>query len=109
MSAKQGGYAVGPTLKPGESAWPCQWEQDPRIDDGHLHAWESVVVTSAVGGFDEVVRCASCHAPRCGNVHDDDPCMNRRHHFDCHRYRSGRREHLGGLAASCACPIGGTP
>lgn len=98
------GYRVGAVLAPGERPWDCQWEQDARIDDGHAHDWETVLLgASDHDRVEEVVRCASCHAPRCGSSHDDDPCMKRRHHSDCHRYLSGRSDHLGGMASSCAC------
>jgi hypothetical protein len=100
------GYSVGPTLAPGEPPWPGMWEQDPRIDDGHAHVWECCLL--AADGLhrlwiEEIVRCAVCLAPRCGHSIDDDPCMERRHHRACHRYLSGRREHLGGLAQTCGC------
>lgn len=100
------GYSIGPTIPATEDPWPIGWEQDPRIDDGHAHEWESCLL--AADGqhrtrIEEVVRCATCHAPRCGSSTDPDPCMKRRHHRDCHRMLSGRREHLSGLAAGCAC------
>lgn len=94
------GYGVGPTLDPDERPWPIGWEQDPRIDDGHAHNWECVLL--AADGYrrsriEEVVRCSTCHAPRCGHVHDQDPCMERRHHDGLHIYLSGAYEPLGGL------------
>jgi hypothetical protein len=89
----------GPTLAEGEAPFPLGWEQ---VDDTCEHEWETVLLL--VGRrVEEVVRCEHCHAPRCGHVHDDDPCMKRRHHRDCHRYLSGRREHLSGLATTCGC------
>jgi hypothetical protein len=95
-----GGYRVGPTLAAGEPAWPSGWEQDPRIDDGHTHEWETVLLHGH--RVEEVVRCSICLAPRCGHVHDADPCMGRRHHRACHHYLSGRREHVG-TAQTCGC------
>lgn len=95
------GYTVGPTLESGAQPWPIGWEQDPHIDDGHEHRWETLLLTGH--RVEEVVRCAVCSAPRCGHSTDDDPCMKRRHHFDCHRYLSGRSEHLGGIASRCRC------
>jgi hypothetical protein len=81
-----GGYTVGPTLAPDERPWPILWEQSPTLDDCD-HTWESVLL-AADGLYrariDEVIRCSVCHTPRCGYVHDDDPCMLRRHHFTCH-------------------------
>lgn len=66
------GYRVGAVLAPGERPWDCQWEQDARIDDGHAHDWETVLLgASDHDRVEEVVRCASCHAPRCGSSHDD--------------------------------------
>ena len=98
------GYRVGRTLSPGERPWSVIWEQDPRIDDGHPHDWETVLLGATDHQrVEEVVRCTTCHAPRCGHSTDDDPCIRRRHHRDCHRYLSGRREHLGSLATGCDC------
>lgn len=94
------GYKVGPTLAEGEAPWPIMWEQSEHLDD-HEHVWETVLLHGY--RVEEVVRCSSCHAPRCGHVHDDDPCMERRHHRACHRYLSGRREHLSDLPALCGC------
>ena len=76
--------------------WPLFWEQDPRIDDGHAHEWEMVVVEPYRGGREAVTRCASCHCPRCGHTFDDDPCLERRHHRGLHIYESGRYEPVGG-------------
>lgn len=94
------GYAIGPNLPPDERPWPYSWEQDPRIDDGHAHAWE-LVLLQGDGRHrrytEEVVRCASCHVPRCGHSRDDDPCMERRHHRGLHIHLSGRYEPLGGI------------
>ena len=101
---RSGGYRVGPTLAPGERPWPITWEQDQRIDDGHRHVWESVLLGAADHQrVEEVVRCSICEAPRCGTSTDPDPCMRRRHHRDCHRLLSNRREHIGGSASMCAC------
>lgn len=77
------GYKVGPTLEPNEAPWPSMWEQQlADIDDGHEHQWECVLISPAFKGqrFEEVVRCATCHVPRCGHSGDEDPCMMRRHH-----------------------------
>lgn len=80
-------YVIGPNLEPGDRPWPIMWEQDPAVlacihlaADGEP-AWETVLVpTAGTVHFDEVVRCRSCHAPRCGEVREADPCMRRRHH-----------------------------
>lgn len=90
------GYHVGPTLNPGESPWPLGWEQDPTIDDGHRHAWETVLLPQWKGrAMQECVRCSTCHAPRCGHTTDEDPCMKRRHHDGWHLFSSGRTEMVG--------------
>lgn len=94
------GYTIGATLAPDEQPWPYSWEQDPRIDDGHGHDWECVLL---VGNgkqrrfTEEVVRCATCRVPRCGSSTDDDPCMERRHHRSLHIHLSGRYRTLGDL------------
>ena len=93
------GYTIGPTLTPSEDPWPLRWESDPRIDDGHAHDWESVLLEGDGQHrryTEEVVRCRHCHAPRCGESQDEDPCMERRHHRSLHIYLSGRFEPLGG-------------
>jgi hypothetical protein len=102
---RQGGYEVGPTLAPGEAPFPLGWEQDPHLDD-HDHRWECVLIPPANGRrLEEVVRCSVCLCPRCGHVHDIDPCMERRHHRRCHRLLSGRREHMGNrLTCGCSAP-----
>ena len=104
------GYTVGPTLPAEEAPWPSMWEQDPAIDDGHKHRWESCLLAAVDESgqrrryqVEEVIRCAVCQAPRCGDSGEDDPCMKRRHHFDCHRFLSGRSEHIGGIASTCRC------
>ncbi len=94
------GCNEGPTLHHDEPPWPILWEQDPRIDDGHAHQWERCLLLSdgpKRWRTEEVVRCAVCHAPRCGHSDDADPCMERRHHTSLHIYLSGRFEPLGGL------------
>ena len=87
------GYRVGPVLSPlvvevGKpllaSPFARRWEQDPRVDDGHPHRWETVLL-GPPRRVQEVVRCEICQAPRCGSSTDRDPCMLRRHH---------RREHV---------------
>lgn len=80
-----------------QSAWPTGWEQDPRIDDGHGHVWEMVIVEPHSGHREAVTRCAVCSAPRCGNTFAPDPCLERRHHDSLHIYESGRFAPLGGL------------
>lgn len=93
------GYKSGPTLPPDVSPWDFNWEQDPHIDDGHAHDWETVHLL-ADGKWrvfeEDVVRCAICHCPRCGHSKDNDPCMERRHHRDLHIYLSGWFAPLGG-------------
>lgn len=104
------GYSIGPTLAPGERPWPICWEQEPGIDGTHTHSWECVLLGATEGQrVEEVVRCSACLVPRCGSSTDEDPCMERRHHTACHRYLSGRTEHMGGIASRCGCPIGVNP
>lgn len=99
------GYTVGPTLPPGESPFAPGWEQDPRIDDGHPHVWETVLLGARQGAWrrrahrrvEEVVRCQVCKAPRCGTSVDPNPCMERRHHRGVHVYLDGSFEPVGGL------------
>lgn len=95
------GYRVGPVLLKG-TPWPSDWEQSDRLDDGHVHDWESVLLRSG-GRVEEVIRCATCQAPRCGHSTDLDPCMSRRHHRFCHRLLSGLVEHMGGSTDTCRC------
>lgn len=85
------GYQVGPVLAPGELPWPIRWEDDPRIDDGHDHVWETVLLGAPTGRgrrrrqrVEEVVRCQVCTAPRCGSSTDPNPCLERRHHRGDH-------------------------
>jgi hypothetical protein len=94
-----GGSTVGPELPSSEAPWTPGWEQDPAIDDGHAHQWETVLLLPGPQRHhgDEVVRCQSCHAPRCGSVHDPDPCMERRHHDGLHVFLSGRYGPVGGI------------
>lgn len=75
--------------------WAITWERDPRIDDGHPHHWEVVVVSRPGwdGRREAVVRCVDCQAPRCGSAFDADPCLLRRHH------RSGHHHELTGHRA----------
>lgn len=92
------GYVVGPTLAAGESPWPLQWESS--VDEMCAHEWEIVSLPEWHGRRAEnVVRCAACHVPRCGESTCDDPCMERRHHHGLHIYLSGRWEPLGGILA----------
>lgn len=90
------GYKIGPTLPTSEPPWPSMWEQDPSID-GCTHSWEAVLLAPGKGRYrmDEVVRCEHCHAPRCGHVHDSDPCMDRRHHRGPHLLFSGSLREVG--------------
>lgn len=91
------GYSVGPTLAAGERPFTVGWESDPRTDDGHSHEWESVLLPASAGHrMQECIRCSSCGCPRCGQSSDEDPCMERRHHRESHRYLSGRTEKVGG-------------
>lgn len=94
------GYDVGPILAPDEAPWPAGWEQDPAIDDGHAHIWETVLL-GADGvcrrRVEEVVRCSSCCAPRCGSSTAANPCMERRHHRTVHVYLDGSYDPVGGL------------
>lgn len=90
------GYKVGPTLAPGEPPWPVGWEQDPRVDDGHAHDWETVLLGADHRRVEEVVRCAVCHAPRCGHSRDTNPCMERRHHRGLHIHLNGACDPVGG-------------
>lgn len=96
------GYTIGPTIAATDRPWPIAWEQDPLgdIDDGHAHEWECCLL--AADGrhrlrIEEVVRCAICLVPRCGDSGDEDPCMERRHHRGLHHYLSGWYEPVGGL------------
>lgn len=86
---------VGPVITGGVSPFGVGWEQDPRIDDGHVHEWESVLVSNPGGRMEECVRCSACHCPRCGNLYDPDPCMLRRHHRVDHLHASGRSHPVG--------------
>lgn len=97
------GCMPGPTLAPGDRAYPLGWEQDPDLDVC-AHAWELVTLHYPPGRTEHVVRCSSCQVPRCGHSTDADPCMERRHHRACHRYLSGRTEHVGGSLLTCGCP-----
>lgn len=97
------GYRVGPVLAPDEdpfsNAGVPSWEQDPAIDDGHAHTWESVLLQAdgrRRSRMEEGVRCSSCHAPRCGHSTDPDPCMLRRHHAVSHVTLAGRVVPKGG-------------
>ena len=111
------GYMVGPTLEPGELPWPIGWEwewgwnpDEPdkrrravRIDDGHAHDWELVTIPPhpvtpmmPMMPTERVVRCATCHVPRCGHSTDRDPCMERRHHNGLHITLHGTFEPVGG-------------
>jgi hypothetical protein len=86
------GYRDGDQLRSGEQPWPTGWEQDPRVDDGHAHDWERVLLPDSgvmCRRSEYVVRCAVCHAPRCSPSTSADPCMERRHHHDLHIHLSG--------------------
>lgn len=90
------GYVEGPTLAPDEAPWRILWESS--VDEGCAHQWERVTVPSLRWRLEEsVIRCATCHVPRCGHSTDRDPCMERRHHDGVHIYLSGAFEPLGGV------------
>lgn len=92
------GYAPGPILQPDQRPWPLDWESDPAIDLC-THRWERVhlLADGCRRLFeDDVVRCALCHAPRCGETTCEDPCMDRRHHYGVHIFLSGAFAPLGG-------------
>lgn len=92
------GFRMGPTLHHDERPWPIMWEQS--VDESCAHEWERCLLLADGPGrwqTEEVVRCAACHVPRCGDVGDPDPCMERRHHDSLHIYLSGAFEPLGGL------------
>lgn len=107
------GYREGPTLAHNEPPWPIGWEwewgwnpDEPdkskpagRIDDGHPHEWERCLLLAGPRRHmqEHVVRCAACHAPRCGDSVDADPCMERRHHTSLHIRLFGAFVPLGGL------------
>lgn len=108
------GCTEGPTLAANEKPWPLGWEWEwgwnkaesdcrkpaVRIDDGHAHQWE-VCHLLADGQRrvreESVVRCSTCHAPRCGDSSDPDPCMERRHHDGLHIHLSGMFRPLGDI------------
>ena len=89
------GYWLGPELPENQSAWPLGWEQRPGLDDC-LHTWERVVIRWRHRDPEPVVRCRTCHAPRCGDSDERDPCMERRHHGTTHLTLTGRFEPVGG-------------
>lgn len=98
MSADLLGYPqkVGPLLtEVGSRPFPIGWEQDPRVDDGHRHEWELVMLGPPGHRVEEVVRCSVCLCPRCGHTHDPNPCMERRHHRCEHHYANGGKEKVG--------------
>lgn len=89
------GYWVGPTLGFAEAPWPLFWEHMEKLDECD-HVWERVVVRWQNKPEEPVVRCRFCHAPRCGDSTDRDPCMERRHHRTVHLRLSGYFEPVGG-------------
>lgn len=92
------GYRVGPALPGGVAPFREGWERSAEVAACDLldrHDWETVLVRFGWHNVEEVVRCASCRAPRCGSARDDDPCMRIRHHRDAHRRLSGKRERVG--------------
>lgn len=106
------GYREGPTLpadvKPWRTGWEWEWAWNPderdqrrravRIDDGHAHEWERcLLLANAVRSEQHVIRCAICHAPRCGDSTEGDPCMERRHHRGLHIHLSGKFVPPGGM------------
>jgi hypothetical protein len=93
-------YGDPTSLQPWQAPWAPTWESDPAVDNGHAHRWRLVHLT-ADGQHrrftEDVVRCDLCHAPRCGDSTDPDPCMERRHHPDLHIHFSGRFRPVGDL------------
>lgn len=92
------GFRLGRTLDQNERPWPIGWESLEVIDDGHAHEWELVTIPARYPGGrgESVIRCASCHVPRCGHSLDRDPCMERRHHNGLHITLHGSFTPLGG-------------
>ena len=92
------GYSEGPTLQHDQPAW-LRWESDPTIDNGHGHEWQRCLLLDGPQRWrtEHVVRCGVCHAPRCGDSGDTDPCMERRHHDGLHIYLSGEFAPLSGI------------
>lgn len=81
----KGAYTVGPVITDRRTLpWDAAWVTDPRVDDGHMHLWESVLLGPPGHRVEEVVRCSVCHCPRCGGVKDNPPCVLRRHHGGDH-------------------------
>lgn len=71
--------------------WPSDWERSPDIDDGHAHSWELIQLTAGLWRPSEhAVRCQVCHAPRCSDATDPDPCMERKNHSGFHYTLEGR-------------------
>lgn len=62
-------------------AFPLFWEHQVWVAECEHLAWEYVLVWSPDGRMNDMaVRCQKCHAPRCGDFSDPDPCMLVRHH-----------------------------
>lgn len=79
------GYEIGPVLAPGERPWPAEWANTIVCIVCAHPEWESVLVPAYKGQvIEEVVRCTMCHAPRCGDVREADPCMKVRGHGGYH-------------------------
>ena len=101
------GYIVGPTLMPGERPWPDQWETSETVAACPHDTWESVLLRPRYLRVEEVVRCAACHAPRCGHTGDPDPCLLVRHHRAHHVKLSGALLPIGGYKCAngvdCGC------
>jgi hypothetical protein len=78
--------------------WPIQWERDHRIDDGHEHEWETVLVgPPRHNRYEMVDRCRHCQAPRCDRHNGPhDRCLERRHHGSLHIFPSGEVTPVGG-------------
>lgn len=85
----------GPLITDGSEPFAWGWERDPRTDDGHRHEWEVVMLGPPGHRVAEVVRCSVCLCPRCGHLHDTNPCLLRRHHRVDHAYSNGGKEKVG--------------
>lgn len=89
------GCDIGTDPPRGEAPWPTGWEQT--VDDTCAHHWEVVTVALGWRDCENVVRCATCHVPRCGHWSDENPCMERRHHDGLHLFLDGSFNPVGGM------------